>query len=58
MPLIIVDFLKSEITEIEGKIPSIIGLATTAALNVVKNEIPNVSDLIKKTNYVAKNTRY
>ena len=27
-------------TEIEGEIPSIIGLATTAILNVVKNKIP------------------
>ena len=27
-------------TGIEGEIPSIIGLATTAILNVVKNKIP------------------
>ena len=29
-------------TEIEGKIDSIIGLATTAALNAVENKIPNL----------------
>ena len=35
-------------TEIEGKIPSITDLATTAGLNTVKNKIPNNSDLIEK----------
>ena len=35
-------------TEIVGKMPSIIGQAATAALNAVKNEIPNVSDLVNK----------
>ena len=44
----------NKINEIEGKIPSITGLATTGALNAVKNEIPNVSSLVKKTNYDAK----
>ena len=44
----------NKINEIEGKIPNITGLATTAALNAVKNEIPNVSDSVKKTNYDAK----
>ena len=42
------------ITDIEGKIPSITSLATTAALNVVKNEIPNFSDLVKKAEYDSK----
>ena len=42
------------ITDIEGKIPSITNLATTAALNVVKNEIPNFSDLVKKAEYDSK----
>ena len=34
--------------EMEGKIRSIIGLATTAALTAVENKIPNL-DLVKKT---------
>ena len=52
MSLILVDLLKTEfdfkINEIKGKIPSITGLATTAALHDVKNKIPNVSDPVKK----------
>ena len=63
MSSILVDFLKktdydNKITEIEGKIPSITGLATTAALNAVENDIPKVSDRIKKANYVVNNSRY
>ena len=38
----------AKITEIEGKIPSIRGLATNAALTAVENKIPNISNLIKK----------
>ena len=38
----------AKITEIESKIPSIAGLATTAALAAVKNKIPDVSNLVKK----------
>ena len=38
----------SKINEIKGEMPSIIGLATIAYLNDVKNKIPNVSDLVKK----------
>ena len=34
--------------------PSIAGLATTAALTAVKNKIPNVINLVKKTDYHAK----
>ena len=37
----------AEITEIEGKIPSISGLATNAALTAVETKIP-VSNLVKK----------
>ena len=37
-----------KITEIEGKIPSITALATTAALVAVGNKIPDVSNLVKK----------
>ena len=60
--LILVELLKKQtdynakITEIEGKIPSITGLATIYALNLndVKNKIPDVSNLVKKTDYDAK----
>ena len=45
----------AKIYEIRGEIPSIAGLATTAALYAVKNKIPNVSGLVKKKkNYDAK----
>ena len=44
----------SEITVVEGKIPSISGLATSSALTAVENKIPNVSNLVKKTNYNTK----
>ena len=40
--------------EIEGKIPSITGLATTSSLTAVENKIPDVSVLVKKTDYDAK----
>ena len=40
----------SKISEIEGKIPSITVLATNAALNVVENKKPDISNLVKKTN--------
>ena len=46
----------SKITEIEGKIPSISGLATNAALTAVENKIPNISSLVKKTDYNTKIT--
>ena len=47
----LVDLLKKQIiiTEVEGKIPSITGLVTTAAFNAIKNKIPNVSNLLRKT---------
>ena len=45
----------AKITEIEGKIPSISGLATNAALTSVENKIPNISSLVKKTDYDEKN---
>ena len=38
----------SKINEIKRKMSSITGLATTAALNDFKNNIPNFSDLVKK----------
>ena len=37
--------------EVKKEIPSITNLPTTAALTAVENKIPNVSDLVKKTNY-------
>ena len=40
--------LNAKITEVKGEIPSITNLATTVALTAVENEIPNVSDLVKK----------
>ena len=40
--------LNAEITEIEGKIPSITGLATNSALIAVENKIPDVSSLVKR----------
>ena len=40
----------AKINELTGEIPGFIALATTVTvLNAVKNEIPNVSDLVKKT---------
>ena len=44
----------SKISEIENKIPSISGSATTSALTAVKNKIPNASNLVKKTDYNTK----
>ena len=44
----------AKITEIEGKIPSISGLAITTALTAVENKIPDVSNLVKKTDYNTK----
>ena len=35
--------------EIKSEIPSIAGLATTAALNAIDNKTPDVSSLVKKT---------
>ena len=35
--------------QLKNEIPNITNLATTAALTAVENKIPNVSDLIKKT---------
>ena len=38
----------TKVTEIEGKIPSITGLATNSELSAVENKIPDVSSLVKK----------
>ena len=44
----------AKITEIEGKILILTGLAATAALNAVENKIPNISNLVTKRDYDAK----
>ena len=44
----------SKVTEIEGKIPSITGLATSSAFTAVENKIPDVNSLVKKTDYNTK----
>ena len=44
----------SKITEIEGKIPGITGLATNSALTAVENKIPNVNRLVAKTDFDVK----
>ena len=41
-------YYKAKITEIDGKIPSIRGLATNPALTAVENKIPGVGSLVKK----------
>ena len=41
----------AKITEVEGKIPSITGLATNSALTAIENKIPDVSSLVKKADY-------
>ena len=40
----------TKVNVIEGKIPSITGLATNSELSAVKNEIPDVTSLVEKTN--------
>ena len=45
-----------KVTEIEGKIPSIIGLATNSQFSAVENEIPDISSLVKKTHFDTKFT--
>ena len=56
--MILVVLLKTDcnakITEIEGKIPCISGLAANVALTAIGNTISNTSSLVKKTDY---NTR-
>ena len=44
-------YYNTKISEIEGKRSSITGLANTAALNTVKNRIPEVSNRVKKADY-------
>ena len=55
MPLILADLLKidynAKVRDIEDKIPSNTGLATTTALNVVESKMSNASTLVKKADY-------
>ena len=44
----------AKISEVEGKIASISGLAKTSALTAVENKIRNVSSLVKKKEYNTK----
>ena len=44
----------SKITEVEGKIPNISGLATNSSLTAVENKIPDITSLITKTDFDAK----
>ena len=44
----------SRITEVEDKIPSITGLATSPVLTAVENKIHDVGSLVKKTDYDTK----
>ena len=46
--------LSAKMNEAKDKIPNIADLASTTALTAVKNKIPNVSNLIKKTDYNTK----
>ena len=46
--------LNAKITEVEGKRPSISGLATSLALTTVENKIPHVGKLVKRTDYNTK----
>ena len=44
----------SKITEVEGKIPNISGLATNSALTTVENKILDVTNLVTKTDFDVK----
>ena len=46
--------LNRKIIEVKNKTLNITNVATAAALTRVENKIPNVSDLVKKTDYNTK----
>ena len=48
------DIYNAKTKDIEDKIPDITNLATTTAIDAVKNKIPGVSNLVKKTDYNTK----
>ena len=49
-------YYNTKITEIEGKIPDISGLATKTAFSTIENKIPSINGLVKKTDYNTKIT--
>ena len=46
--------LEKKISDAEVKIPSISGLVTSATLTAVYNKMPNINNLVKKTDYNTK----
>ena len=46
--------LEKKISDAEVKIPSISGLVTSATLTAVYNKMPNIDNLVKKTDYNTK----
>ena len=52
--ILVKKYLNAKITVIEGKIPSITGLATNSALTAVEHKIADVSGIVKKTDYDTK----
>ena len=46
--------LNAKLNEVKKEIPNITNLATTTALTAVQNEIPNISHLVKKSDYNTK----
>ena len=48
--------LNTKINEVKDKIPSITNLARTTVLTAIEMKIPNVSNLVKETDYDTKNS--
>ena len=48
------DLVKKRLNKLENKIPDFSSLAATNALTAVENEIPSVSNLVRKTDYDTK----
>ena len=44
-------YLNAKINEVKSKIPRITNLGITTALTTAGNKIPNVSNLVERTNY-------
>ena len=43
--------LNAKANEVKDEMPSISNLPTTITLTTVENEIPNITDLVRKANY-------
>ena len=56
--LVIKTDYNAKITDIEGEIPSITSLATTAALNAVNDKMSNVCNLLKKKQIMMQKISY